>query len=241
MLIERAPLRVILEDINEFMPRKFVMTEVIVDRAHEEEIFRRIHRPAMTRKILPVRYGTDAKFCLMAEDVARHMLAILGVMNGALQLLENIPAEHFHIQTAGIRAVEHVRRIVALPFLKLFDHTADNHWIDERAIRRDANDNIRVTGTRRVSVALEHVIRITAEKRNAFFAAEIGDHIVRHLIRGRDEHFIEQLAGARPFHHVEEERFLQDFRQNLAGQARGGHARLDDGYGLHAHHAIKNP
>ena len=82
-----------------------------------------------------------------------------------------------------------------------------------------------------VQVAAEHVMQATAMAGNLVLGAKISQRVVAGFGGGCDNDPVYVLTSLCALHDVPDHRVASEGLQHFAGQAAGGHARLDDGDG----------
>ena len=109
------------------------------------------------------------------------------------------------------------------------DQIVDQIRIDQRRVAGDPQQGAGAGLQRRQPVALQHILQRPAHTDHADFGAKLLDGVVTRVDGCRDRHRIHGAALIQAVDDVPEQRLARDRHQHLAGQARGPHARLDDG------------
>ena len=117
------------------------------------------------------------------------------------------------------------------------DHAVGLDRVDQRAVRRDADDQVGVRLARGADIAREHVVLAAAVAAQAEAAGEVDERVVggvRRSPRGRPRR---PPAARQPLELALEQRPAGQVHQDLARQPRRGHARLDDHDPAHRAHS----
>ena len=212
--------------------------EGLVDGGDEGEILRCVHGPAPgLGRGLP--HPADAEQLRMSVEIGGHMFVLIGCGGGGTGPVEGRALDHLHVEALGKRPVGGVVGVVIAARDMVVDHPVDHVRVRQRAVAGQPQEGRR--GPMGGQGPLEpghHVVQRAAEHRNAQRLHIGGQDVVLRPGAGGQHQAVQPPGPAQALDLAADHRLAQDRPQDLAGQSRGAHPRLQ--YRQHAEIRLQN-
>ena len=257
----RIPDFVITFSSNEFlidqyqfgMPRQVVenvvhqegpvaLVECFVDLSNQLEIGRVVNGPAKMGVVFVRKKSSQAERTGVPPHEWSDMFPVSGIRRFSPGSLKARKTEAFRIQASGIAtprqqessgSSRHSHMIVAADLLESQDRI-HNLRVNERTIRRHANDGIRLELKGSAVEAVKHVVFTAAENRVSELSAELADGSIAFFTGCGNNDVFEARGRGESLKDAPKHRPPQDRFQDFAGKSFRSNSSLNDGGCLHA-------